>query len=183
MKEDVRIRRELALRVSVLAGDEAAWRTWYDEAYEPLRTFVFWKNGRQLDGVDEIVQETWLIAVRRIRDFEPQKGAFSDWIRGIAANVIRNRNRIVPFSTANYESIAKHNESKIGHEQQNTDRSTKIAEVLVALPEQYAAVLKAKYLEKRSVNEIAEAWNQTTKAIESLLTRARSAFRNQFGDE
>jgi DNA-directed RNA polymerase specialized sigma24 family protein len=44
-------------------------------------------------------------------------------------------------------------------------------------------VLRAKYLEQRSVNDIALAWQQTAKAIESLLTRARLAFREQFGEE
>ena len=49
-----------------------------------------------------------------------------------------------------------------------------------ALPDRYEAVLRAKYLEGRSVQDIASAWDETPKAVESLLTRARQAFRALF---
>ena len=39
---------------------------------------------------DDVVQETWLTAVRRIRAFDPERGPFAAWLRGIAANVLRN---------------------------------------------------------------------------------------------
>jgi RNA polymerase sigma-70 factor (ECF subfamily) len=45
------------------------------------------------------------------------------------------------------------------------------------LPGRYEAVLRAKYLDQQSVAQIAESWRETPKAIESLLTRAREAFR------
>jgi len=121
--------------------------------------------------------------VRRIRDFDPRKGDFLDWLRGIAGNVIRNRSRerqatTLPLETA-IDNVALEDRSQ----NDTSDRSTRVATAMAALPEQYTAVLTAKYLEQRSVNEIALAWNQTAKAIESLLTRARSAFREEFGEE
>jgi RNA polymerase sigma-70 factor, ECF subfamily len=185
MQDDARVSRELASRAAVLAGDETAWRAWYDEAYEPLRAFVFFRVGRQTAGIDEVVQETWLIAVRRIRDFEPRKGCFLDWLRGIAGNVIRNHSRRrrteqLKFETATDGAVAADDaEPRI----EEAERSARVAAALSALPENYAAVLQAKYLEQRSVSDIAQAWNQSAKAIESLLVRARSAFREQFEEE
>ncbi len=45
-------------------------------------------------------------------------------------------------------------------------------------------MLRAKYLDGLSVAEIAAARGETTKAIESLLSRARQAFRKAYrGDE
>jgi hypothetical protein len=35
-------------------------------------------------------------------------------------------------------------------------------------------------LERRSVAQIAEEWQETPKAVESLLTRARAAFRDAY---
>ncbi len=49
-----------------------------------------------------------------------------------------------------------------------------------AYPERYEAVLRAKYLDQQSVAAIAETWNETPKAVESLLTRAREAFRQAY---
>jgi DNA-directed RNA polymerase specialized sigma24 family protein len=38
-------------------------------------------------------------------------------------------------------------------------------------------------LDGQSVAEIAATWNETEKAVESLLTRARAAFREAYGDD
>lgn len=183
MQDDSRVSRELACRAAVLAGDESAWRVLYDTAYEPLRAFVYWRVGRQPAGVDEIVQETWLVAVRRIRDFNPRQAAFLDWMRGIAVNVLRNRLRDRHTANLPLQTTLDGPVLATAPENDGAERSARVAAALSALPEQYAAVLKAKYLEQRTVNDIAQAWNQTSKAIESMLTRARSAFREQFGEE
>jgi len=60
------------------------------------------------------------------------------------------------------------------------ERAERIAATLADLPEHYEAVLRAKYLERATVAEIAEASGQTPKAVESLLTRARQAFREKY---
>src|SRR5258708_3546126 len=85
--------RERGLRRAVLAGDERAWETWYEESYGPLRAYVSWRCAGLRDLADEVVQETWLTAIRRIRQFDPACGTFAGWLRGIAANVLRNQLR------------------------------------------------------------------------------------------
>ena len=44
----------------------------------------------------------------------------------------------------------------------------------------YEAVLRAKYLDRQTVEEIAAARGETMKAVESLLSRARQAFREAY---
>ncbi len=48
------------------------------------------------------------------------------------------------------------------------------------LPSPYAEILEWKYVHDLSVNEIAQNLGRSIKATESLLTRARSAFRDAF---
>jgi RNA polymerase sigma-70 factor (ECF subfamily) len=62
----------------------------------------------------------------------------------------------------------------------DVDRAESIAAALAALPEHYERVLQAKYVDGRSVQEIAEDSGQSFKAVESLLTRARQAFRDAY---
>lgn len=57
-----------------------------------------------------------------------------------------------------------------------------VAVALAGLPDTYRDVLRAKYAEGHSVAEIAAACDKTPKAVESLLTRARAAFRKAFGE-
>jgi RNA polymerase sigma factor (sigma-70 family) len=48
------------------------------------------------------------------------------------------------------------------------------------LPQHYREALEAKYVSRTSVREIAAARSASEKSIESLLTRARHAFRETF---
>src|SRR5258708_6522684 len=103
MQPSERAWRERSLRSAVLSGDEQAWQTWYDESFEGLYAYVSWRCAGLRDLADEVVQETWLTAVRRIRSFDPEQGSFANWLRGIAAHVLRNqwRRRDRPVQSLN----------------------------------------------------------------------------------
>ena len=55
-----------------------------------------------------------------------------------------------------------------------------MAAALAALPDHYEAVLRAKYLDRQTVEAIASARGDSPKAVESLLSRARQAFREAY---
>jgi RNA polymerase sigma-70 factor (ECF subfamily) len=164
---------ERSLHGAVLAGDERAWRTLYDASFAALDAYVVWRCAGLRDLADEVVQETWLTAVRRIRDFDPRRGRFLPWLRGIAANVLRShlrRPRLAPL-------IGDEHPANADTDVERREEAQQIAEALARLPDRHEAVLRSKYLERRRVEEIAAEWGQTPKAIESLLARAREAFR------
>ena len=93
MSSDERVWRARGLRDAVRAGDETAWRTLYQESFAGLYAYVLWRCGGLRDAADEVVQETWLTAVRRVGRFDPARGDFASWLRGIAANLLRNHFR------------------------------------------------------------------------------------------
>lgn len=177
MTVEDRKQRERWLRSAVLAGDESAWNAWYVDTFDPLERYVRWRCGGRTDWSDEIVQEVWLTAVRKIRDFDPDQGAFLDWLRGIAANQVRNharrhsRRAMREADRSDVEAIA---------ELVSTDDQPPLAAALEAISDRHEAVLRAKYLDGLSVAEIANRWNETPKGVESLLTRARQAFREVY---
>lgn len=174
--------REAWLHRAVVAGDEGAWRELYDGAFTALATYVHWRCGGRTDRAEEIVQETWLTAVRRIRDFDPTQAAFLSWLRGIAANVLRNHFRSLNGHVAHAQSITadipQHGSAESGLEQR--ERANRIAKALLSLPDHYETVLRAKYVDQLAVAEIAALRQETPKATESLLTRARQAFREAY---
>ena len=168
MSSDDRMEQERLLRSAVLAGDQRAWQAWYDQSYEPLCRYVHWRSGGLEDLAEEVVQETWLVAVRRVRRFDPRQGSFLRWLRGIAANVLRNRLRGRVRTGRRQKHLVDEGPSQSS------------AETELARREHYEAVLRAKYLESASVAQIAKASEQTPKAVQSLLTRARQAFRDKY---
>jgi RNA polymerase sigma-70 factor, ECF subfamily len=171
-----RVRHEERLRGAVLAGDQAAWRTLYDGAFAELWSYVLWRCAGLHSAAEEIVQDTWLVAVRRIADFEPAQGPFLAWLRGIAANQLRNHFRTVRRHPQTQSDFAE--PSRDDREQR--EQAELIAAALAELPERSEDVLRAKYLDLMSVEQIAGEWDETPKAIESLLTRARQAFRTAY---
>ena len=174
--------REHGLRSAVLAGDETAWQTWYDETFPGLYAFVRWRCAGLNDWADDVVQETWLTAIRRIRAFDADQGSFADWLRGIAANLLRNqlrKRRPAPSLNGQPAALAR-TQSSGSDDRRERDQAEQIAHALSRLPERYEAALRAKYLDQQSVAQMAEAWNESPKAVESLLTRAREAFRQEY---
>jgi RNA polymerase sigma-70 factor (ECF subfamily) len=135
------------------------------------------RRGGLRGDADEVVQDVWLTAVRRIASFDPERAPFAAWLRGIAAGLLRNRFRrrappprvaaTVPPADADAE---------------RRDEAERVARALSALPDPYEDVLRAKYLEERSVADIAAERGDSLKAVESLLTRARQAFREAYGE-
>src|SRR5262249_36294213 len=93
MESSERAWRERGLRDAVLAGDGPGWCALFAAAFGCLRPYAHWRCAGLSDLADEVVQETWLVAVRRIRSFVPDRGSFVGWLRGIAANVVRNQLR------------------------------------------------------------------------------------------
>ena len=166
---DHNLPQEAAFRSAVLAGDQAAWEAWYHLEFAPLERYVLWRCGNLRDLADDVLQETWLTAIRRIRWFDPAAGRFHGWLCGIAGNVIRNllrqRRRRLPLEEAVGAVVSN---SGPAEEEACPER---IASALAALPERYERVLRAKYLEQQSVAQIAESSGESLKAIESLLSR------------
>lgn len=183
MDPDDRVWQERGLRDAVLEGDDQAWRVLYDRSFDSLYAYVHFRTGRRPEWTDEVVQESWLIAVRRIRRFDPIRGSFEAWLRGIAENVIRNQRR----RARRLGQVERPGQAEVSHGGSSgressppDDLAERIELTLSALPERAQAVLRAKYGDDLSVAEIAARWGESAKAIESLLARARSAFRRAY---
>jgi len=176
MTDGERIRHETRLRAAVLAGDEAAWREWYDASFAGVERYVRWRCGGHCDLVDDVLQEAWMTAVRRVRDFDPAGGAFAAWVSGIAANAVRNALRREGRRSAGREPLAE----PVTAERTPDDRALRTAEALADLNPRFERALRAKYLDGWSVADMAAAWSETPKAVESLLSRAREAFREAY---
>jgi RNA polymerase sigma-70 factor (ECF subfamily) len=172
-----RVWRERGLRDAVVGGDPAAWRAWYEAEYAALEAYVLWRCGSLRDLADDVLQDTWLTAVKRIRRFDPRAGPFRAWLCGIAVNVLRNHLRTRRRRADRQEPLNGDPSAA------DRERATRVAEALATLPERSEGVLRMKYLDRMSVAEIAAASGETEKAVESLLARARAAFREAYGDD
>jgi RNA polymerase sigma-70 factor, ECF subfamily len=166
-------------------GDAVAWRQLIDANAERVASIVRWRCAGLPDLAADVIQQTWLEAARNLRRFDPARGSFSDWVGGITRRVILAEVRKWRRYRIRHLSLASVTEP--GHLLPDPENAEAVVRVLAELPDDYEAVLRAKYLDRQSVQAIADANGQSTKAVESRLTRARDAFRTAYlrwqGDE
>ena len=176
-----RVWRERGIRDAVAAGDDRAWQALYNAEFAPLEAYVLWRCGSMRDLSNDVLQETWMTAVRRIRRFDPERGSAHQWLCGIAANVLRNalrsRRRGTRFEPLNGDETVA--DSTVA----DRERAQRIAMALAVVSDRHEAVLRMKYLDRMSMADIGAATGETEKAVESLLTRARAAFREAYGND
>lgn len=176
--------REANLRRRILGGDTSAWEEFYVESFDSLWIVLARRVGPDRSRIEDVAQETWLVAVRRIRRFDPELGSFRGWLHGIAENVIRNARRnwarregATRRSLAEAEPVA----AVFGAGSGAILEAHELVEASFAsLPERYREVLRDKYVEELSVEEIAALRSASPKAVESMLGRARGAFREAY---
>lgn len=176
-----RFAEEQHLRAAVLAGNEAAWRVLYDRCFASVYAYVLLRTGRHVQRTEEVTQEAWLIAVRKIRKFDPSRAPFGAWMRGIADGVLRNHAR--KWGRRDHTEMPLDADT-VAHGLDGTARRVALAEhialAMERLPSDYQDMLSEKYGEGRTVKEMAERRNSSQKAVESMLGRARAAFREAY---
>lgn len=172
-----RSEHEARLRRRILDGDRTAWDELYDQCFDSLWISVARRVGARRDRIEDVVQETWLIAIRKIRRFQPERGPFRAWLHGIAEHVLRNAFRRWQREAKRQRSLSAEEATPAPSTSATPDARELLEASFASLPESYRGVLQEKYVSELSVEEIARRHGATPKAIESRLTRARHAFR------
>lgn len=170
---------EPALRLAALAGDAGAWRALFESAFETVAGYAKWRCGGRADLTDDAIQETWLTAAKQLRRFDPARGTFAGWVCGVAANVVRNLVRTRLRAAKRMRSLVAVPEPAMPEDGSDHDPDA-VARALAELPDRYEQALRLKYLDGLSVAEMAARLGESEKAVESLLTRARQAFREKY---
>jgi RNA polymerase sigma-70 factor (ECF subfamily) len=179
--------RELVRRM--LGGDEGAFDEFFADYFPRLFRFAVLRL-RDPDAAEDIVQTSLIAAVRHLSSWRGEASLFT-WLcticrREIAAWQKRTSRRVIvsiedddPSLRAALDSIsAAADQPDAGLARADTGRIVQLA--LDHLPPRYSRALEWKYLQELSVDDIAGRLQCTPKAAESLLTRARDAFRDAF---
>jgi len=178
-----------ALVARLLAGDEAAFAEFFDLMFPRVYRFALARVPQQVDAAEEIAQATLCRAVRRLQTWRGEASLFT-WICTICRHEIDTWRRAHPGAAAvplveDVPEVRAALESMYAHESLGTDAAVQrqevaalVQRVLDHLPVHYGNVLEWKYLEDVPVAVIAARLDVSTKAAESLLTRARAAFRD-----
>ena len=180
-----------ALVRRIVAGDEEAFRGFFDQHVRGLYRFVMARVDNNPEATQEIVQSTLVKAVESFGAFRGD-GALSSWLYGICRFEIqayyRSRTRArreEPYDAPRDDGRPSADAWISDDDGPDVDLGRKetsgqVHEALDRLPRHYGDALEWKYLDGLKVKQIAQRLDMAPKAAESLLTRAREAFRREF---
>ncbi|MBI5433120.1 MAG: RNA polymerase sigma factor [Planctomycetes bacterium] len=180
--------RELHRRL--LAGERAAGGELVERHLQPLYEFVHYRVGADRASVEDVVQDTFVVALASIDTFDG-RSSLHGWLCGIAKNklrTLRRKHKPVPLadildeSDAEIDAILAKVDSEDLPDQVLEARETRelVGAALASLPLDYREALVGKYVDGKSTAELAAESGRGIKAAESLLFRSREAFARVF---
>lgn len=157
-------------------GSQQAWRQLFDWHFDAVYRFCMLLAAGRQDVAEEVSQQVFVTAARRIGRFRSGQATFRAWLYGIARNrhmtlIAKERRRRV------HETL--HQQVEDGSNGQLKPEMV-VHDVLARLPFEYRRVLEDKYLTRLTLREMAEARGSSVEAIESLLRRARDRFARTY---
>jgi len=173
----------------MLAGDERAFETFFNGYFPRIYRFALPRLNGDADATRAIVQSTLEKAIRRLETFRGESGLFT-WVCQICRNEIvdhiraeRRMRHVVliddqPELRAAVESLEAPDEFDVVKSYGRAESARLVRVVLDRLPSGYGDALEWKYIEGESVETIGERLGIGTTAAQSLLARARRAFRD-----
>jgi RNA polymerase sigma-70 factor (ECF subfamily) len=177
------------LVAAMLGGDERAFTTFFETYFPRVYRFALPRVNRNPDVAKDVVQVTLVKAMRALGTWRGDATLFT-WLcqicrRQIADHVRserRHSSKVVLIDDSDevraaLESIEAPAADNPLHGADRAELGRLVHTVLDRLPGRYGEALEWKYVEGRSVEEIGERLGIGQTAAQSLLARARIAFR------
>jgi RNA polymerase sigma-70 factor, ECF subfamily len=166
--------------LNTIMADEAGFRVWYELALPRVYRYLLARCGGDADLAEELTQQTFVEGVRRRASFDGRSDAVT-WLCGIGRHKLVDHFRTSRRDTERQLRIVS--EWSAGQSQAWSQHELRsgVETALAKLPGEQRIVMVLRYLDQMPVREIASTIGRSEKATESLLSRARDAFRRAYG--
>jgi len=180
-----------ALVARMRMGEQRAFDEFFNANAPRLVAFLARRSSLDPASLEDIVQCALIKAVRNLASYRGE-AALLTWLTEICrheladvrrkaarrpAHLSLDENAVNPLVESQLRAPEHHEPVSALHA---ATQRTAIMHVLKSLPEHYARALEAKYGDGMSVEDIAQQLGLTTIAVQSLLARAREAFRQRW---
>jgi RNA polymerase sigma factor (sigma-70 family) len=175
--------RELATKLA--RGDSRAVDSFYREHFDAIYDFVYFRVGRSRQDAEDVTEETFLLALRKIDAFEG-RAPLGVWLRGIARNKCRERNKLIArrrivgdaaLDPEGMDALADLDAADLPQRVLESEEvAVSVSAALSQLPQHYKRVLVSKYVDEKTFAEIGSQEECSAKAAESMVQRAKGAF-------
>ena len=184
-----------------VAGDRTATEQLFVREYDNLKNHIRRQIPNDLNGVvssEDILQQTFAKAFKAIGNFTPTKAGIGPWLRTIASNQLRDtfrrRNLEIKNHAKRPADAAKDPKStfrilleRFNKEEDFIPQNLAMREELLSalnvalanLNDEHRQAIRYRYLEEKSLKEIAGLMDRTEAGVRGLCYRAKSKLRNE----
>jgi len=167
--------RDLVIRLR--SGDESAFETFAEHYIAGLYRFALRRLDHDRELTKEIVQSTVCKVIEKLDSYRAEAPLFT-WLCACCRNEIAAHFRRAGRRPKEVELV----EDVPQEHADESDTTELVHAALDRLPPTYARAMEWRYLDGLEVAEVAQRLALTYKAAESLLSRARSAFRDAYDE-
>jgi RNA polymerase sigma-70 factor (ECF subfamily) len=173
-------------------GDKETIRQWFIEYADQLYTLIFYKVGKDENLASDIVQQTFVTALSKIKEYQPARGSMLAWLLMLSRNhtskLLQEKQRHLSYHQDNSTSaqggppdtFAKiANQPLPEHIVEREETAELVRVTLAQLPDRYRKVLRQYYYRQMPAREISNSEGMSAAALRILLYRARRAFKKQ----
>jgi RNA polymerase sigma-70 factor (ECF subfamily) len=171
------IREDAGKRLLVEAAqrDPAKFGALYDIHFERIYAFVA-RRVRDRDKVEDLTSEVFQKALANLKSYEWRGAPFAAWLFRIAANAISDQ-----FKRAAREPDSADDppETSKEPEQEVVEARARLFRLVERLPAEQRRVVFERFVEQRSIREIAQQLGKSEGAVKQLQFRALEKLRSQ----
>src|SRR5215472_15060909 len=157
------IQEERAL-VEAAQANPARFLEIYDRYFHRVWAYVIRRTGQRAEAED-VTSEVFRRALENLGDYEWRGAPFFAWLLKIAANTIANRWQKTGRETGDAPP-------DIAERDADLERRAMVFELIERLPYAQRRVIELRYIEERSLLEIADELGKTEGAVKQLQRRA-----------
>ena len=169
---------------AVARREPAAVRRLLDEVAPTVFGYLYARVGGDQPAAEDLLQETLFEAVRSAGSYRGD-ASLSTWLCAIARRRLARhyeRERRADAARSGLRVVRDDAAAQTG-EVEDVERRDEVVRALGRITVVHRQVLVLKYLDGRSVEEIAAELGRTRVQVQSLLQRARDALRRELGED
>lgn len=172
-REDV----EERLLVEAAQDDPARFVDLYERHFERIYAFVAGRV-RDRDTAEDLTAEVFHKALANLRKYEWRGAPFGAWLIRIAANAVTDRSKRAAREVSGSEPPP---EQTIQPDLEAAEHRARLFRLVGQLPADQRQVIVQRFVEERSIRDIAQQLGKTEGAVKQLQFRALQNLRARLG--
>ena len=167
---------EERLLVEAAQKDPAKFGDLYEIHFERVYAFIA-RRVRDRDTVEDLTSEVFHRALASLGSYQVRGAPFAAWLFRIAANAMADQSKRAAREVANTEEDPP--DTAAAHELEAAEHRGRLFRMVNKLPDDQRLVILERFVEQRSIREIASRLDRSEGAVKQLQFRALHNLRAQ----